>query len=311
MKRKSMKRATGAALLCMALLCGCNKHDRPGGSEGSDLPTIRLNAGLRTLSKAAINNGTAFKAAVAGWESSGDADYAQAQTWLTGSDITASENAGTISLDQTQYYSQNSAVRTYIRAWYPAGTLSGGQVDFAGDEAYKGDGTDDVLLAAKVTGSALDSEAKTLVFSHPLTQLKFAVEGDADFSQTTAIRSITVLDACLPSGLDLTRDAVTYAGTSPLPVPGIDGTQLITTSRTLTGQAVMVQPFTGNTFQVDVETSVTTYRGVTVTIDGDAAFKPGKAYTITLSFAGIRVGTQASVTAWDDTGTGSGDVETE
>lgn len=309
MNRNSFKGIIAAALLGAALLMGCSKSERPGDDEGSTPLAIRLSAGLQTLSRATVNNGTPFLASVAGWESSATADYTQAASWQTTSQITASEDAGPILLDEPQTYHQNSAVKTYIRAWHPTGTPVGSKVIFGGD-SYRSDGTDDVLLAAVVSGSATDAGVKTLAFSHPLTQLKFVVKGDAAFGTATTVQSISIIDACLPTGIDLATDAVTYAEKALLPVPSIQNVPIIGTP-SKTGDPVMVQPFAGNTFRVNIRTSDATYNDVAVTIDKDQAFIPGKAYTITLSFTGVGIGTRAIVTPWDDTGTGSGDIETE
>lgn len=297
-------------LLCAALLAGCSKGDNGASGNPSDPRAIRLSAGLQVTTKAAVNTGSTFTAAVAGWQSTGAADYGKAKAWLTTAPVTARETASGITLAQPQYYSQEGIEKTYIKAWYPQGTLADdGTVAFAGDGTFRGDGSDDVLLAGEVSGSALDNSAKTLTFKHPLTQLKFTVQGDALFGSSTLIRSITLKGAGLPTGFDLKTDAVVYdTPAAGVQVPGIDGTQTITTGKATVGQPTMVRPFAGNTFKIDVETSDVTYRDVPVTINSDASTLPGKAYTIALSFAGFGVTIQASVTPWDNSGTGSGDV---
>lgn len=311
--RRSITGIAGLFLLGSTVMTGCAKSDNPVGAEEGNPLAVRLSAGLQATTKAAVNTGTLFTAAVAGWQNTGAVDYGRTRTWLTSATVTAAQTAAEITLAQKQYYSQDGTEKTYIRAWYPQGTLTDdGTVAFAGDASYRGDGSDDVLLAGEVSGSALDNEPKTLAFKHPLTQLKFTVQGDALFGSSTTIRSITLKGAGVPTGFDLKRDAVSYdTPAAGVGVPGIDGTQRITTTQTAAGQPVMVRPYESNTFRVDVETSDVTYRDVAVTIDADASTLPGKAYTVALGFAGFEITTRANVAEWDDSGTGSGDVTTD
>ena len=303
----------GTVLLCIATLASCSKG---GGAEepqpGPDADrSIRLSAGLQAVTKAAVGTGTSFTASVGGWESATGADYGKAASWLSTASVTASESASDIALTPKQYYSQNGAERTYIKAWYPQGTFSGGVVSFAGDANYRGDGTDDILLSGEVSGSALDAATRTLAFGHLTTQLRFTVQGDALFGTTTTVQSITLKGTGVPAGLDLRTNALVYDASTGVKVPGINGTQTITEQVAPVGEAVMVPPLAGNTFRIDVQTSDVTYRDVLVTVRDDARTLPGKAYTIALTFAGYEITTQASVAEWDYTGTGSGDVTTD
>lgn len=310
----------GTVLLCIAALASCTKgggaeDPQPQPDPGTDR-SIRLNAGLQAVTKAAVGTGASFTASVGGWESASGADYAGAASWLSTASVTASESASDIALTPKQYYSQNGAERTYIKAWYPKGRLGdNGTITFAGDADYKGDGTDDILLSGEVSGSALDAATRTLAFGHLTTQLRFTVQGDALFGTTTNVKSITVKGTGLPTGLDLRTDALVYDALTGVKVPGIDGTQAITEQVTPAGEAVMIPPFGAKTFKIDVATvnaagKEIVYRDVTVTVS-DATTLAGKAYTIALTFAGYEITAQASVAEWDYTGTGSGDVTTD
>lgn len=300
----------GTALLYVAASVACsNGGDGEEPQSGPDADrSIRLSAGLWAVTRAAVESGVSFTASVGGWESAAGVDYAAAASWLSTASVTASESASGIELTPRRYYSQDGAVRTCVKAWYPQGTLEGGVVGFDGDPAYKGDGTDDILFAGEVSGSALDPVARVLAFGHLTTQLRFTVRGDALFGSTTTVKSITVKGTGVPAGLDLKTDALVYDASGSVAVPGIDGTQTITEQAALVGEAVMLPPFEGNTFRIDVQTSDVTYRDVLVTVQDDVRTLPGKAYTIALTFAGYEVTTQASVAEWDCTGTGSGDV---
>jgi lipoprotein len=313
-KRKMLLNLTTLWLVVAAVLSsGCSKvgeSEEPQPAPGTDL-SIRLSAGLQAVTKAAVGTGTSFTASVGGWESAGVADYGKTASWLSMAPVTASESASDIALTPQQYYSQDGAERTYIKAWYPHGTLSGGVVSFAGDANYRGDGTDDILLSGEVSGSALDAATRTLAFGHLTTQFRFTVQGDALFGSTTIVKSVTLKGTGVPTGLDLRTNALVYDASAGVKVPGIGGTQTITEQVVPVGEAVMLPPFAGNTFRIDVQTSDVTYRDVLVTVRDDARTLPGKAYTIALTFAGYEITTQASVAEWDYTGTGSGDVTTD
>ena len=60
---------------------------------------------------------------------------------------------------------------------------------------------------------------------------------------------------------------------------------------------------------VNVETSTASFKNVTVTIDDDTKFLPGKAYTVTLTFQQKEILLKAAVTAWNDSGTGAATIE--
>lgn len=316
MKTRKMIAMAGTVLLSIATLASCSKG---GGTEelqpglGADR-SIRLSAGLQAVTKAVIGSGASFTTSVGGWESTSGADYAVPASWLSTASVSVSGSASDIGLTPKQYYSQNGAERTFIKAWYPQGTLTGGVVSFAGT-TYKGDGTDDILLADEVSGSAIDAATKTLVFKHLTTQLRFTVQGDALFGATTTVKSVSIKGTGVPAGLDLRTNALVYDAASVVIVPGIDGSQAITEQATQVGESVMVPPFGAKTFKIDVVTvnaagKEIAYRDVVVTVS-DASTLPGKVYTIALTFAGYDVTTQASVVEWDYTGTGSVDVTDE
>lgn len=308
----------GMALLCIAALASCSKGggtEDPQPAPGTDR-SVRLSAGLQAVTKAAVGTGASFTASVGGWESASGADYGKASSWLSTASVAASESASDIALTPKQYYSQNGAERTYIKAWYPKGTLGdNGTITFAGDADYRGDGTDDILLSGEVSGSALDAATRTLAFRHLTTQLRFKTQGDALFGITTSVKSITVKGTGIPTGLDLKTNALVYDATSGVTVPGIDGSHTITEQVAQVGEALMIPPFGAKTFKIDVVTLTAAgkeiaYRDVVVTVSDNNTL-PGKAYTIALTFAGYEVTAQASVSEWDYTGTGSGDVTTD
>lgn len=311
-----MKKYLSSFLLAAIMLAACSKTEEAGLSEGD---AIVLRAGMPAAvatprSRGVIDSGDKFTAAVAGWESQAAADYTAEPRWSTTADITAAATAQAVTLATEQVYNANSAVRTYMKAWYPQGTLAAAQVSFAGDAAYRGDGTDDVLLAAEVSGSKSDRDGKVLAFAHLTTQLQFKVVGERSLEAATNVTAITLKSVRVPSGIDLSADKLTGAAAADLAVPSFTPVEIPIKNEegeatpAAAGGAVMILPLTGNTMKVDVTTDKATYEDVTVTIDGDTDFQAGKAYEITLTFKQFGIELSATVAEWNS-GTGSGTVE--
>ena len=222
-------------LLVAASLCACSKSESgeqlPGGEAA-----IRLSAGLLSASvqsKAPIESGDTFTPAVAGWESSATASYTAAPTWnTTTSEITASATAQAVTLTDQQVYNADKTIKTYMKAWYPQGTLTNGTVTFTADDSYKGDGTDDVLLSGEVSGDKSDRENKVLAFAHLTTQLKFVVKAGTGLAEGTKLTKIELKNVEVPGGINLTTDALTGTAKETLSVPDIDGNLVIGTTET-------------------------------------------------------------------------------
>lgn len=293
-----------AALL--VLLAGCAKTE--GDTPESRIP-IRLTSGMTEVAtKAAIHTGDEFTAAIAGWETNGTVDYAAIPSWNSRAVISASASAAgnAVTLDPAQYYAADDDVKTYIKGWHPAEAPGNDAlVHFAKND----DGSIDPMITAPVQGSKTDSDSKSLIFEHPTTQIRFEVEAGSGLDPQTKIRSITVKNVQLPTGLNLADNSVIYTDTpADLPIPGISEAE-ITPTAIPAGQPVMIKPLDTNTLTLDVTTSAASFTGITATIHGDTKLVPGKAYTITLTFQQKEVLLKASVTDWNTSGTGSGTIE--
>lgn len=294
-------------MLALAALAGCSKSESGNASFGDDVP-VTLSAGIATGSiapdsRAVVETGAAFTAGVAGWETSDVPAYGSAAEWYTTAGITASTVAQQVSPATPQVYNANNGIKTYMKAWQPAGAPANGAVTFSNT-----DGTVDVLLAGPISGSKNDNTGKVLQFTHKSTQLKFKVVADASLAAGTTIRKISVLNAEIPTGIDLTSDAVTYAAAAMLDVPGIPADKEISTTAAVVGEPVMIRPMSGNTVTLRIETSSATFERVTATIDDDTNFVEGKAYTITLTFKQQSLSLTATVAEWTK-GSGSAEVE--
>lgn len=312
-----MKQIFLIGTLAIATLASCSKGEPGDTNAPSNNHEIRLNAGVPQAtvapsSRSPILTNDTFTAAVAGWESSsGSATYTETATWATTANITAKEAMQTIPLDQKQVYNVNSAFKTYMLAWHPAGTLTSGEVAFDNPTGE----VDAMLVKGEVVGSSADNSGKTLAFAHMTTQLKFVVKGDNTLATGTKLNSIKIKNVQIANGFSLAATpTVKYAIAADLSVPAIAADLIIpikTTAAEVTpavaGNAVMINPPTGNQIKLDIETSNSTYNDVAVTIDNDTNFLPGKAYTITLTFMQTGISLGATVDNWT-TGTGSGNV---
>lgn len=317
-----MKRYTilvGTILAACAALSGCSKNGAEPQSQG---PAVVLDAGMADgetptaekvtaadpVTRAAINPNDPFTAGIAGWETSAMPDYGTACAWQ--SEFTAvAGTAHPVQLIPQVYYNPDGKVKTYMKAWHPAGTLAAdGTVTFAGTE----DGTTDVMLTGAISGSSEDMQNKNLEFSHLLCQLRFRVRSATELTTKPALTSLTVKEVQLPTGLNLVTDAVIYAPAAAFAVTGIVPGQIrFETTAQGAGTPLLLRPFAGNTLTVDIVTSEGTYPGVVATIDGDADFIPGKAYTITLTYTSNDsrpFGVTVSVTPWQDTEGGDIDL---
>ena len=288
------------------LFSGCSKNESGDPSDGGRVP-IRLGSGVAMVSKTPVNNGTEFTAGIAGWENTATENYTAAPLWNT--TITTTANATTaqaVTWTAPQYYNADENTTTYMKAWYPAGTLSGTSVTFSNT-----DGSVDALLAPVVSGTKNNKDGKVLAFAHQTAQINFKVKAGEGLDPTTKLRSIKIKSVQLPTGFDLKKTgaaAVTYATAADLTVPGItsDATTIATSAASV-GSPVMVKPITGATFTVDVVTNKATYTNQTVTVTG-ANILAGTAYDVMLTFTQSSIELKATVTAWQNA-TGSANLE--
>lgn len=288
------------------LLAGCSKNESGDPSDGGRVP-IRLGSGVAMVSKTPVNNGTEFTAGIAGWENTSTETYAAAPLWNTTIQTTANATtAQTVTWTKQYYYNADENTTTYMKAWYPAGTLSGTSVTFPNTV-----GDVDALLAPVVSGTKNNKDGKVLAFAHQTAQINFKVKAGTGLAANTKLRSIKIKSVQLPTGFDLKKTgaaAVTYATAADLTVPGItaDATTIAATAASV-GSPVMIKPITGNTFSIDVETNNATYTGKTVTVTG-SNIEAGTAYDVTLTFTQSTIELKATVTAWKDA-TGSANLE--
>lgn len=308
-----MKR-TFTLLLGLAVLAGCSKSEEGSSDRDDTLVPIELSAGVNTISRAVISSGNSVVGAgIAGWEfaSGNQLNYGIAPAWNTTISTTANPDPQDISWSETQYYNPNASTTTYMKAWYPKGTLQAdNQVTFNGQNV-KGDF--DILLSDVVSGNKKDGANGNVAFHHMSAQVKFSVKKGAGLDDETTVHSITIKEASLPTGFDLTKDidddgAVTYGSPNDLEIACGDVEIDDTSDKGKSvGNPVMIKPMDSKQFRIDIETNKTRYTDQLVTVD-DQAVARGTAYNILLTFTQAGISLKATVEDWK-TAEGSGNIQ--
>lgn len=304
----------------LAFFVSCTNDNEPGTGNAPVPIQVGGSIGMEaTVTKAAINpddaNPAEFQAGIAGWESNAAADYSQAPIWNTSLPLKAYKTAQSdYKVSTGQYYNQDKAVTTYMKAWHPAGTLNGTTVTFPNDN-----GTEDAMLAGIVSGNKTNEETvHQLNFKHMTTQIKFEAKVDANLPSGTSFNVTSlqlVKDAGngvtvdVPTGFDLTKGpdedgAVTFTSKDAITMT-TNTTISSTTDATSIDGGFLIKPC--EKIAVKAEASGVTYDAVVVNAPaGD--FVAGTAYTVTLTFSGAQILVTATVDEWTEATTNPGDV---
>lgn len=308
------------SMLAMAAMVSCTNEIVDNGEkvDNGQPAEIRLSAGvLGVETKAAITDGKTFTPAIVGWEvadqGTGPSLGTEAHTWLT--ETSTAITAGTsiaMPFKTKQYYNPDGTTSTYIKSYYPTGSLTGEDVTFTNTE-----GDVDVMLTELVNAGPKPTGTATttaLTFSHKLTQLQFKVGGDASLAAGTTLTSIT-FKATLPTGFNIITDVLagtegsfTIKNISGLTIPTVTAEKPnVADIAANAGDMVMIKPIGETTFKIDVVTSAGTFTDVPVTLT-ETDTNGGKSYTITLTFKQKEISAQGTVKAWSSS-TGTGTVE--
>ena len=297
------------SMLAVAALAACSNDDN--NVTDNDLVPIRLGAGVENVvTKAPINSGDAFAAGIAGWEAAQNAAvYTENPTWNTtiavAKAVDPDEGSSMVTWTAQQHYNNAADIYTYMKAWHPAGTLSGTTVTFDGNNT---DGTDDVLYLEKVVSGNKESATLTLPFVHKTAQLIFKVVKGEGFATGTTINKIEVRDAETPKGINLATDALVYNAATTLAIPGIEATtgeailaeDATTPANNIVGEPVMIRE--GGELYINVllkeDGDDKEFTNTKVTIDGGTVLEVGKAYTITLTVGREGIMANATVEDW-------------
>lgn len=201
--------------LALGMMASCSNTEVEGidAVDNGEPVAIQLSAGVQTnvvagLSRAAITGADGvFVATVLGWEGSA-ADYSVAAKWnTTTNNISAQANGDAITLTEAEYYNPSKEVNTYMKAYYPEGTVTAGNYNFTTPVK---DGTQDILVSTEVVGNRSNTTNKVFTFTHPLTQLNFsAIEGNGwGTGSVGSVKSITLKDVSVATGVKISDNSL-------------------------------------------------------------------------------------------------------
>lgn len=302
------------SMLALAALASCSSEEIVNEPVDNNKPVeIKLTAGVLSVNtKAPITDGSTFLPAIVGWEGTTTPTSGKPK-WTTepNADITAG-TAKAITLRDKQYYNPDGTTHTYIRAYYPKGTLD----ETTGVSTFTNtDGsvdlmlTDNMLDAGVKPAGVTNPTAKDLQFKHLLTQLNFTMEGDASLAANTIVRSVKVKNVQLPTGVNIFTGALTAAAATDVSLQNIPNTAIPTdgTDASL-GDAIMINPLNSTDLKMDIETNTGTFTDVPVTLDASDNGEGGTSYGIVLTFKQKEISVTATVVAWTPK-TGAGTVQ--
>ena len=244
-----------SSMVALALLTGCANGDEVGSPSPEALKVeIRLGGSVPALiqHRSAISGGQYLTSMLAGRE--GENLNAAVQAWTASGSFYANSTTGQeISIAPKQYYNDAENTHTYILGIYPSGTLQGDNVLFS-----RTDGEQDVMLSGWTdAGTKKDNtEPETpatpswtrpvynLAFTHRTAQVYFVAQAKANtdgslFSGPTYVESITLRNAQVPSGVNISVPEVEFSAPASLSIPGVPSVGL-SGMATPCGRPVMV-----------------------------------------------------------------------
>lgn len=310
------------SMLAMAAMVSCSNEGDPINEVNPPVDgekvEIKINAGVV---------GVETKAPVTAWDTNTGTEVQFAMGTSTGSYsadwyATITGTGGTIQFkeddayaeNKSYYYDQDGTVSTFLIGFYPKATRTNNNVVYTIPAA----GSDDIMVSDEQSGNKVTTMPE-LTFSHLLTQLKFKVAAKTGFPADYVVKSIILKGTKRTATLDLSVKTLIFTSLAE----GDDitvlsnGTISIATTAEDAGEPIMVQP--EQTMTLDIVAGLSgnsnadrTYTDIAFKTAGEnsqeEAAKAGKAYTVALSFSDKEVVATASLTEWDNTGTGSGDV---
>ena len=288
------------SLLAMAAMVSCTTTSEDEIDPNAPVE-IKLNSGVTALSRAIVEEGTAFDAQVVA--TSTTANYTTL-AWT-------SENAGnivvgtdkTITFNPVQYYPIDGSI-IYMKGFAPRGTIANGKVN------YTITGEEDIIITSEISGSKTDHSSKVLAFQHLLTQLKISVvaKDQASIDAWGNITSIEVKNATTTLTLDI-KDGKIAASDSPttanLSIKGFTNPLAITTTEKDAGYIMILPSTTAYTLIVKTTNHI---EGIETPITPETT-EASKAHKITLTFQRTTITPTATVGKWEDTTGGAGTIE--
>lgn len=302
------------SMLALAALASCSSEEVLNEPVDNNKPVeIKLTAGVLSINtKAPIVDGSTFLPAIVGWEGTAMPTTGK-PTWTTEPQASITAGAATaITLKQKQYYNPDGNTHTYIRAYFPKGTLN----ETTGvNEFTNTDGSVDLMLTENMLDAGTKPAGTTvptvqdLKFKHKLTQLNFKMKGDASLAADTKVTSVTVKNVQLPTGINIFNGTLTTAAASNVNVSNVPNTTIPTDGTDITlGDPIMIAPLSSTDLKMDIVTNTGTFTDVEVVLSESDNGEGGTSYGIVLTFKQKEISVTATVEAWTPQ-TGAGTVQ--
>lgn len=219
---------------------------------------------------------------------------------------------GTITPGSPQYYATDGN-NAFIAGLYLGGETSTVPEVSTGKVSFTIDGSQDILWAEGIDkGNRGTPINAALNFKHQLTQFKFVAKTASGIGEITGIK-VKIQGANTKSAINLADGTLdTWDTVSTISVEDLTAAANAGTSTASKG--TMLEP---NLKSLAIQVTAGSYltSAVSLTINGkdgtgNDSFEAGKAYTITLSFAGKEVSATATISPWaDGTAPDEGKVE--
>ena len=328
------------------VMASCSKEEVPGTNldEATNAVAIRIGQTVKGLeTKAPVVNGSTVEATVLMHDAASTADWTKftavyqntvnsndfnndtdRATVSTGTFTAAAEgDGGAVTLAPALYYpSKSTTNHAFLAAVAPKGSLEGQTVKMANV-----DGLQDVMYAPAVDFGVKPDAAVTahkLEFAHKTTQLIFKMKMTAssatgEWGGTATLKSISLVDAELPTAVNFTDGQVSWTNPAPFAIPGIND-WTIGTTEAQAGNAVMVKAG-GVKVNVEINGGGKTYTYNDVVVLNTSNSQPlaaveGSSHIITLSVtepdkasSAKEISATATVGKWEDGAAGSAELK--
>lgn len=335
-------------LLAAAALVGCSKEDSGSGVPQNDGPVeIKLASKAMTVTTRApfegdISSNNKLQALVPASTTSGDysspypTDGSHAYMVFADQGTTAVGFVGSDGSTRAPKYYPADGGNVYLCGLYPHDKW--GAPTTAASATI--DGKTDLMYAKEVTTTKTDVQAdgtpKTLAFNHLLTKLDIVLLADSETAKTTwgKVTSLKLTK----QGTDAPHNSVSVAfadgkaTTSGSAADGFDcylnsgDTPVSSQELKVVGSStdavayVLCAPVNASTGSDHYTLSVATENNssaieVPLTLnydsnfDGDETSTAGQAFKVTLTFKSTQIEAKATVTAWKEAGTATGDIQ--
>ena len=148
------------------------------------------------------------------------------------------------------------------------------------------------------TPSAIINE--TLEFNHITTMLKFKLKG-ASWSVDDKVKSITIKDIKIPSGIDLINGELKGGEATNFKVRGVSPEGVLPSGAGAQfGNEAYIMPIETNKFYIDLETVHNKYENIEITTP-DPQFVAGRIYTVSITMSTTDImNIYAEIEEWSD-----------